>query len=733
MKVVFKNKRNFTTKEGKAYPLGATVLDNGVNFALFSGNATRVDLCLFDEEDIEVARLNLKGPTEQVWHLMVEGLGAGAKYAYRVHGAFEPENGHRFNAKKLLLDPYARKLSVPFEWSNSLYAYELENAKLDLNASKSDSAASLPKCVVVDERSRAQSGEQGRPHKPRVAWCDTVLYECHVKGFTKLHPAVSDAHKGTFAGMMHPEVIGYLKDLGVTTVELLPVHQFVSEYFLIGNSLSNYWGYNTLCFFAVHPSYLSQGDISEFREMVDAYHEAGLEVVLDVVYNHTAEGNQLGPTLSLRGIDNISYYSLQAHDKRYYVNDTGCGNTLNLKHPRVLQLVMDSLRYWYCDVGVDGFRFDLATVLGRESYGFDSGAGFLDAVRQDPHLAGCKLIAEPWDIGPGGYQLGNFPSGWSEWNDRYRDTCRRYWRGDRGIVPEFARRIHGSSDFFEYSGRGPAASINFITSHDGFTLHDLVTYNQKHNELNKEENRDGHNGNFSYNYGEEGETKDPWLLNLRLRQKRNMLATLILSQGTPMILGGDEMNRSQKGNNNAYCQDNSLNWVAWDSIDRVAKDLQGFVSYVLSLRRKYPLLTAKRYIHRPDEPDNEVKCVVRWVNSLGSDMAESEWNNQDLKAFGWILEQYPVFCRIFPDDAESDSLFVEQEKSRILILFNSGEGDLVFKVPIGTPDADGIEANYWDCVLDTYESDGIPKTLIQKRGGKVLLRARSMQMLIAKF
>lgn len=734
MSDTFKNKLYANSRPGIAYPLGATVFEGGVNFALFSANATSVQLCLFDRAtEEEIARIEMHGPDEQVWHVFVEGVSDGAYYGYRVDGPFKPAEGQRFNSAKLVLDPYAKKLSRQFAWANSLYGHELDHKDLDLSASVVDSAPSLPKCVVVDERDIVSPGVGERPPRPHVNWADTVVYETHLKGYTQMHEDVPVELQGTAKGMGHESVVNYIRDLGITSVELLPVHGFVSEYFLIGNGLTNYWGYNTLNFFMPHQAYLATGEASEFRDMVDAYHRAGLEIILDVVYNHTAEGNELGPTMSFRGIDNLSYYSLQAHDKRYYVNDTGCGNTLNIRHPRVNQMVMDSLRYWYCVMGVDGFRFDLATVLGRESYGFDAGCGFFDSLRQDPQLAGCKLIAEPWDIGPGGYQVGNFPSGWSEWNDRYRDTCRQYWKGDKGVLPEFARRIHGSADFFELSGRGPAASVNFITSHDGFTLHDIVTYNQKHNERNKENNRDGHDGNYSYNYGVEGETNDRQLLAIRSRQKRNMLATLLLSQGTPMLLAGDEFGRTQDGNNNAYCQDNELNWINWDKIDEAGRALQNFVRYVLSLRRQYPLLTSHRYIHRPGEVEDEIKSVVRWVSATGAEMQEKDWNNPEFKAVGWILEQYPVFCKIMPEDEESDSLFVEQAKCRILILFNAEDVDKTFTIPIGTPDADGIEASYWNCVLDTYESDGIPKTLIQKKGGKVLLRPRSLQMLVAKF
>ncbi|WP_075185975.1 glycogen debranching protein GlgX [Teredinibacter haidensis] len=716
--------RQFSVKEGKAYPLGANCEENGVNFALFSAHARGVQLCLFDDLGrVEIARIDMRGYTDQVWHVFVEGVGSGTLYGYRVSGPYEPKQGHRFNSNKLVLDPYAKHIDGVFHWGSSMYGYDVNSPQQDMAVDNRDSAADMPKCVVVSD-AEMQLDDLPHPHsnKPNIPRNRTVIYETHVKGFTQLNLAVPAHDRGSFAGLANPDLLAYIKDLGVTSIELLPVHGFVNEAFLENHDLSNYWGYNTLHFFSPHADYSSSGHPREFKRMVSAIHEAGLEVILDVVYNHTAEGNHLGPTLSFRGIDNASYYSLQNHDQGFYANDTGCGNTLNIRHPRVLQMVMDSLRYWAAEMGVDGFRFDLATVLGRESYGFDAGSGFFDAVRQDPILAEVKLIAEPWDIGPGGYQLGQYPSGWCEWNDRYRDTCRRFWKGDPGVLPEFARRIHGSSDLFEHSGRAPASSINFITSHDGFTLRDLVSYRDKHNELNKEQNRDGHHANFSENYGVEGEVSDRKILDVRQRQQRNFLATLFLSQGTPMLLAGDELNRTQKGNNNAYCQDNGINWLDWQKQDKDRQNLHKFVRYVISVRQKYPLLTSQRYIHRPDEPDSDIKCVVRWVNAFGEEMRESHWTEQHVNTLGWILEQYPV-----------ENPAVNAGKARLLVLFNSGPTDVEFRIPIGTPDAYGVEARYWESVIDTWEPDGLPKLRMQAKGATVNLHAHSMQLLVAVF
>lgn len=657
---------------GKSYPLGATVTAEGVNFALFSAHATAVELCIFSADgNQELQRIALPEYTDGVWHGVLIGAAAGLVYAYRVHGPYAPKSGQRFNANKLLMDPYAKALVGDFVWSDSHYAYIPGDESEDLSFSDSDNAAFMPKAKVV---------EQTAPPAPiaePVPWEDTVIYEVHVKGFTHLQRRLPPNLRGKYAGFGHPDVISYLKDLGVTSVEFLPVHGFIHDQFVEDKGLKNYWGYNSLNFFTPHADYAIGDAIAEFKEMVSALHEAGLEVILDVVYNHTGEGNQLGPTYSFRGIDNTSYYGLEA-DKRFYINDTGCGNTVNINHPRVLQLVMDSLRYWVTEMGVDGFRFDLASILGREPKGFDPCSGFFDAVRQDPVLNRVKLIAEPWDIGPGGYQLGNYPAGWGEWNDKYRDVVRRFWRGDSAMLPDFAKRIHGSSDLFEGGGRRPSASINFVASHDGFTTADLVSYNNRHNLANKEDNNDGHKGNFSYNHGVEGDTEDPSIISVRNRQKRNLLATCLLSQGTPMLLGGDELGRSQKGNNNAYCQDSEISWFNWSEFDLHNWTLKNFVRRVIQLRKNIPLFRNPKYIHNPGEDDAQ-NLNIHWLNRAGCAMSESDWHEPDNHSLAWLLES------------------TEPEVSGVLTLFNADSRKQAFALPSGWR---------WSLVLDTSKPDG---------------------------
>ena len=707
-----------TIREGAPYPLGATVDEDGVNFAIFSAHATRVELCIYDELGrVEIAKLTLPGYTDEVWHGRIDGLTAGTLYGYRVHGPYDPAAGHRFNPHKLLFDPYAKKIDGSFRWSEYMFGYRLDSPQKDLLIDTHDNGMYVPKSVVVDSRSH-ESDYPFLHKKPYIPWNKTILYETHVRGFTQLNLVVPAHHRGTVSALAHPKVLEYIKQLGVTSIELLPVHGFVDEKFLFDQGLSNYWGYNSVHFFMPHEGYLSTGEPHEFKTMVNAVHEAGMEVILDVVYNHTAEGNHLGPTLSFRGIDNASYYCLEAHDNRFYANDTGCGNTLNVKHPRVLQFVMDSLRFWAGDMGVDGFRFDLASVLGREAHGFDKGCGFFDAVRQDPILARSKMIAEPWDIGPGGYQLGNYPSGWSEWNDRYRDTCRRYWVGQPGMLPEFARRIHGSSDVFEHSGRSPSSSVNFITSHDGFTLEDLVCYNDRHNQANKEDNNDGHHSNFSFNHGIEGVTDDPEIIALRARQKRNFVATLFLSQGTPMLLAGDELGRTQQGNNNAYCQDNEINWFDWQHISDENRCLQLFTKYVIALRNKYPLLVSKKYIHKPKDQVKEKWRSVRWVSSSGNEMEDANWNDPENHSIGWILEER---TRRPEDENSSDA------NSLLLVLFNSGNEDVEFHLP----EEKGVMR--WQFLLDTCETDGVPCDETIAIESKLNLRSKSMLLLNAEF
>ncbi len=547
--------------EGRPHPRGATWTGRGVNFSLFSANATKVELCLFDDQgETEIERIELPEYTDEIWHGFLPDARPGTVYGYRVHGPYAPEEGHRFNPNKLVLDPYAKAIVGHLKWGPELFGYQMESMD-DLTYDERDSAPLMPKCRVIDP---AFTWGDDRP--PATPWEHTILYEAHVRGLTKLNPAVPEALRGTFRGLATPEAIQHIKSIGVTAVELLPIHMFVDDSNLLEKGLVNYWGYNTLSFFAPGRRYASVPDFafSEFKEMVARLHDAKLEVILDVVYNHTAEGNERGPTLSFKGIDNASYYRLLPDQKRYYINDTGTGNTVNLSHPRVIQMVTDSLRYWTQEMHVDGFRFDLGTILAREPHGFDQQSGFLRAVGQDPVLSQVKLIAEPWDCGPGGYQVGGFAPGWAEWNDRYRDTIRAYWKGEPGKLPEVAERLSGSADFFNHRGRQTWASVNFITAHDGFTLNDLTTYDEKHNEANGEDNKDGSSNNESWNCGVEGPTDDPEVNALRERQICNMLGTLLLSRGTPMVLAGDEFGRTQGGNNNAYCQDNEISWLNWD-------------------------------------------------------------------------------------------------------------------------------------------------------------------------
>ena len=670
---------SLTLTSGLPYPLGASWDGEGVNFALFSAHAERVELCLFTPDGSrEIKRLSLPEVSNQIWHGYLPKAGPGTLYAYRVHGPWQTHLGHRFNPHKLSLDPYAKQLFGNFSWSDTHYAHDVENPDKETRFDKRDNKAFMPKCVVVADI----DGVIGRA--PRVPMSRSIIYETHVKGFTISHPEIPPQMRGKFAGLGHQASVQYLKSLGITSVELLPVQSFLSEAFLSDKKLSNYWGYNSLGFFAPHQAYLGSDSILEVRQMVDALHEAGIEVILDVVFNHTAEGGRLGPSFSFKGIDNLSYYRLQAEDKRFYINDTGCGNTLNLMHPRVVQMVMDCLRYWAQSMQVDGFRFDLAPVLGRESYGFDKGSGFFDAITQDPVLAGVKLIAEPWDIGPGGYQLGHFPPGWSEWNDRYRDTVKRFWRGDAGVLPEFARRLHGSSDIFEREGRRPSSTLNFVTSHDGFTANDLVTYRERHNEINGEENQDGHRENFSDNFGIEGPSKDTSISVIRMRQQRNLLSTLILSQGTPMLLGGDEFCRTQQGNNNAYCQDNSINWFNWDTIDAAGKSQQDFTRHLISLRRRFAHLFFDHYVH---EPLQETDPEISWYNSSGEKMQSAHWQEHNARTLGYLLSGEN------PETGSRDTLFV---------VFHSDRSAKRLQLPL-LPNIDK-----WEILLDSSSRTGQP-------------------------
>src|SRR3954466_6458641 len=599
-------------REGQPFPLGATWDGLGVNFALFSANATKVELCLFDiEGKKELERIEMPEYTDEVWHCYLPDARPGTVYGYRVHGPYEPDAGHRFNPNKLLLDPYARQLVGELTWNDALFGYTIGHADKDLSFDERDSAPYAQKARVIDP-----AFTWGNLRRRRWPWPQTILYEAHVKGFTKLNRRLPEALRGTYSGMGHADSIEYLQKLGITTVELLPVHAFVADRYLAEKGLRNYWGYNTIGFFAPEPRYMATPFANEFKEMVNHLHAAGLEVILDVVYNHTAEGNEGGPTLSFKGIDNVSYYRLP-DNKRHYINDTGTGNTLNLSYPRVIQMVCDSLRYWVQDMHIDGFRFDLGTILAREPSGFDTHNGFLKAVMQDPVLGAVKMIAEPWDCGPGGYQVGGFPPGWAEWNDKFRDTARDFWRGEAPPAA-LAPRLCGSPDVFNHRGRQPWASVNFITAHDGFTLNDWATYNEKHNEANGEGNNDGHSHNRSWNHGVEGPTDDAAINGLRKRQMKNMLATLLLSQGTPMLLGGDEFARTQQGNNNAYCQDNEISWVHWSDDDR-SRRMIAFVQRLSGLRHRYPILRHRRWLSGDYNEELGVKDVT-WVSATGAEM-----------------------------------------------------------------------------------------------------------------
>jgi len=616
---------------GLPYPLGANWTGSGVNVALFSAHAEKVELCLFDPRGRrETERVELPGNTHEVWHGYLPDIRPGQLYGYRVYGPYDPRRGHRFNHHKLLIDPYAKSLTGDVRWHDACFGYRIGSSRADLSFDRRDSASVMPKSIVVDP-----AGTWGRDTRPLTAWSDTVIYEAHVKGMTARHPDVPPPLRGTFAGLADPHIIDHLVRLGVTAVELLPVHAFFDDRHLVQKGLRNYWGYNTVGFFAPATRYLSPGaDPREFRLMVKKLHEAGIEVILDVVYNHTAEGNETGPTLCFRGVDNASYYML-GDDPRFYFETTGCGNTLDLAHPRVLQMVMDSLRYWVECMHVDGFRFDLATSLGRARDRFDPGAVFFDTLRQDPVLAGVKLIAEPWDIGPDGYHLGNFPPGCAEWNGKFRDVTRSYWRGDDGALPDVARTLLGSAELFDHHSRKSWASINFITAHDGFTLADLFAYEEKHNEDNGEDNQDGHDDNRSWNSGVEGPTDDPEIVELRDRLRRSVMATLLLSQGTPMILMGDETGRTQNGNNNAYCQDNEISWMRWDGLDPRDTGFSDFVAAVLALRRDYPELRQPGFLH--GEPVDEAGTPnVQWLGAEGTPMADETWHDPSVKVVGLI-------------------------------------------------------------------------------------------------
>jgi len=651
---------------GSPSPLGATWDGRGVNFALFSANAESVELCLFDDKGRkELERITLPEYTNEVWHGYIVGMEPNQLYGYRVHGPYDPRNGHRFNPNKLLIDPYAKAIEGRLEINDAHFGYRRGSSRGDLSFDRRDSARATPKCRVVE-----QAFTWGPERLPNVSWSNSVIYEMHARGFTMLHPEVPEPLRGKFPGLASPAVIDHLTSLGVTAVELLPIHACANEPHLNDNGLQNYWGYNSVNFFAADAKFYSQQRVHEFKTMVAHLHNAGIEVILDVVYNHSGEGDEFGPTVSFRGIDNASYYNL-ADDKRKYADVTGCGNTINLSHPRVLQMVMDSLRFWVEEMHVDGFRFDLATALAREAHGFDTYSGFLDAVTQDPTLSKVKLIAEPWDVGWGGYQLGNFPPAWTEWNDRFRDGMRRFWRGDAHMIGELAGRLTGSADFFQHKGRRPWSSINFVTAHDGFTLHDLVSYNQKHNEANKENNRDGTDNNNSWNCGVEGPTDDPSIRDLRERQKRNLLSTLVLSLGTPMLTGGDEFGRTQNGNNNAYCQDSEIGWVHWDDPSAENQALCGFVKRLLHIRKNHPAFRRGKFLTGNEVGNTDIKDMT-WFSPEGREMGVDDWNRPDAR---FLAAQLFGVKAGASGDASRDS------GQLLLMLHNAHEHDVSFPLP----------------------------------------------------
>jgi isoamylase len=696
-------------REGSPAVQGAIWDGKGTNFTLFSANATKVEICLFDSVGArELERIALPEYTDEIWHGYLPEVGPGDVYGLRVHGPYEPTAGHRFNPNKLLLDPYARGHTGELKWAHECFGYTIGAEGDDLSFDERDSAPFMPKCVVVDPN----FDWRGQPRSRTVPWDRTIIYEAHVRGFTKLHPAVPVKQRGTFAGLGMQQVVDYVKSLGVTSVELLPIHTFVNDSHLLEQGLTNYWGYNSIGFFAPDPRYASEPEqcLREFKEMVARFHEAGLEIILDVVYNHTAEGNERGPTLSFKGIDNATYYRLLPDDQRYYINDTGTGNTLNMSHPAVIQMVTDSLRYWVNELHVDGFRFDLGTILAREPAGFDNQSGFLKVCHQDPVLRSVKLIAEPWDCGPGGYQVGGFPPGWAEWNDRYRDVVRDFWKG-AGAANEVAKRLCASADVFNHLGRRPSSCVNFVTAHDGFTLNDLVTYNDKHNEANGEDNKDGSSDNRSWNCGVEGPTDDPAINSLRARQIRNMLSTLLLSQGTPMLLAGDEFGRTQQGNNNAYCQDNEISWLNWDLHEK-GQELIAWVQKLTGLRHKYPILRRNRFLTGAYDEELDVKDLA-WINASGAEMRDEDWSDANMHCFGMLMD----------GRARPTGLRQRGTEATMLMVLNAHHDLVEFALPV----CQGGDT--WTLMLDSNVANGAS---VQKfaNGYKYGVTGRSLLLLV---
>ena len=689
---------------GQPYPLGATWDGQGVNFALFSESAQAVELCLFDEKtQREIERIPMPEQTDQVWHGYLPEGRPGLLYGYRVHGPYAPNQGHRFNSNKLLLDPYAKAIHGPLLWSDAHFVYRIGSRREDLSLDRRDNARGMLKARVIDP---AFSWGDDRPL--RTPWSDTIIYELHVKGFTKLHPGIPPHLRGTYEALTSDVVIDHLLRLGITAVELMPVHTFIDDRHLVERGLHNYWGYNSIGFFAPDSRYSATGSTGEFKTMVKTLHSAGIEVILDVVYNHTAEGNHLGPIFSFRGIDNTAYYRLVGDNPRYYMDYTGTGNTLNMQHPRVLQLVMDSLRYWVIEMHVDGFRFDLASTLARELHAVNRLSAFFDVLHQDPVLSQVKLIAEPWDVGEGGYQVGNFPPGWAEWNGKYRDNVRRYWKGDAGQLGELAYRLTGSSDLYERGGRKPYASVNFITAHDGFTLRDLVSYNDKHNEANHEDNRDGESNNHSWNCDAEGATDDPGILALRAQQERNFLASLFLSQGVPMLVAGDEIGRTQGGNNNAYCQDNEISWIGWD-LNRDNRALLRFTRRLIRLRRQHPAFRRRGF----------QGGIIQWLTPDALPMPDEAWQDSEARAIGMLLNGQALEERDARGRRLTDNTF--------LLLLNAHYEQIDFTLPSG-PQAHGV----WEGVIDTAQPimAAVGESIRYMAGDGYPLRARSLVLLV---
>ena len=705
--------REYTTYPGQPYPLGATWDGSGVNFALFSENAEAVDLCIFDQPygTPEIARIRMREQTDYAWHVYLPEARPGMMYGFRVHGPYDPANGDRFNPSKLLLDPYAKATTGPVAWSDAMFGYRLNGGDdADLQIDESDSAPGMPKAVVIEP-----AFSWGDDRAPRIPWHNTIIYEAHVKGLTALRQDLPASIRGTYAALADGRVVRYLQELGITAIELMPVHQFVNDKHLVDRGLQNYWGYNTIGFFAPDPRYASSpapgGRVNEFKTMVKTLHLAGIEVILDVVYNHTAEGNHLGPTLAFRGIDNRSYYRLLPEDARYYMDYTGTGNTLNMLHPRTIQLIMDSLRYWVLEMHVDGFRFDLAATLARELHEVDRLSAFFDIIHQDPVLSQVKLIAEPWDLGEGGYQVGNFPVLWAEWNGEYRDSIRRFWRGDPGEVGELANRLTGSSDLYEDTGRKPSASINFVTAHDGFTLNDLVSYNEKHNEQNGEGNRDGADDNRSWNCGAEGETDDGAIRELRARQMRNLLTTLLVSQGVPMLLHGDEVARTQHGNNNVYCQDNEQSWMPWD-LTPEQKEMLDWTKRVVRLRREHSILRRRDYFSGRPIRGAGIKDIS-WLKPDGAEMTDDDWDDEGVRALAvWLAGAAADLVDDWYRPIVGDTL---------VILMNSWDEEIEFRLP----PAHG--AGHWRLLLDTSRPAVAAES--QASRGRFSLAGRSMAIL----